>query len=88
MIIREEEPEQLIKGSKGKTTIEKIKRQPQPLHTRERNQWEQQKTDVFEISAATRTSTTLSKKISPRGRLLGTKTVFRDQKMGILSPIG
>lgn len=29
MIIREEEPEQLIKGSRGKTTIVKIKRQPQ-----------------------------------------------------------
>lgn len=37
MIIREEEPEQLIKGSKGKTTIEKIKRQPQPPKTIEQH---------------------------------------------------
>jgi len=37
MIIREEEPEQLIKGSRGKTTIEKIKKQPQPPKTIEQH---------------------------------------------------
>jgi len=37
MIMREEEPEQLIKGSRGKTTIEKIKRQPQPSKTIEQH---------------------------------------------------
>ncbi len=36
-IIREEEPEQLIKGPKGKATIEKIKRQPQPPKTVEQH---------------------------------------------------
>lgn len=33
MIMREEEPEQLIKGTKGKPTIKKIGRQPQPART-------------------------------------------------------
>lgn len=33
MIMREEEPEQLIKGSKGKPTIKKIERQPRPAKT-------------------------------------------------------
>ena len=33
MIMREEEPEQLIKGTKGKPTIEKIGREPQPART-------------------------------------------------------
>jgi len=37
MIIREEEPEQLIKGSRGKTSIEKIKRQPQTPKTIEQH---------------------------------------------------
>jgi len=37
MIIREEEPEQLIKGSQGKATIVKIKRQPQPPKTIEQH---------------------------------------------------
>lgn len=37
MIIREEEPEQLIKSSQGKATIEKIKRQPQPPKTIEQH---------------------------------------------------
>lgn len=37
MIIREEEPEQLIKSSQGKTTIEKIKRQPQTPKTVEQH---------------------------------------------------
>lgn len=37
MIIREEEPEQLVKSSRGKTTIEKIKRQPQPPKTIEQH---------------------------------------------------
>lgn len=36
-IIREEEPEQLIKSSRGKTTIEKIKRQPQTPKTIEQH---------------------------------------------------
>ncbi|MFZ0034768.1 MAG: DUF5655 domain-containing protein, partial [Sedimentisphaerales bacterium] len=33
IIIREEEPEQLIKGSSGKTTIEKIKKEPRKART-------------------------------------------------------
>ncbi len=33
MIIREEEPEQLIKGKRGKATIKKIGRQPRPART-------------------------------------------------------
>ena len=33
MIIREEEPEQLVKGSKGKPKIKKIKGQPRPART-------------------------------------------------------
>jgi predicted transport protein len=33
VIIREEEPEQLIKGTKGKTIIKKVERQPQPTKT-------------------------------------------------------
>ncbi len=33
MIMREEEPEQLIKGTKGKPTIEKIGREPRPART-------------------------------------------------------
>lgn len=37
MIIREEEPEQLIKGLRGKTTIKKIERQPQPPKTIEQH---------------------------------------------------
>lgn len=37
IIIREEEPEQLIRGSGGKTSIEKIKRQPQAPKTVEQH---------------------------------------------------
>ena len=37
MIIREEEPEQIIKGTTGAATIKKIKRQPQPANTVEQH---------------------------------------------------
>jgi len=37
MIMREEEPEQLVKGQRGKTTIKKIERQPRPPKTIEQH---------------------------------------------------